>query len=1099
MLLTAFFKKLCPDLETVSKSVRMMKIVTLFLFVGSMQLAARTAAQGISLSLNNAAFSVAFTVIEQQTTYHFIYTNEQLSTTSKITLTVQNASIEKVLELCFKDQPLTWSIEDRFIIVKIKERKIIAVTTVDNEVRGRVSNEKDEPIAGATISLKTNKRATTTDNKGEFVLADVPAGSVIVISNVGFELREITIGNNRYLNIHLNTVVSALDEMVIKGYYSTSKRLNTGNVSKIGAADIEKQAVSNPLQAIQGRMPGIYISQSTGLPGAAFAVNIRGRNSIASGNDPFYIIDGVPFTSASLASTYTSFSTLGGNPLSGINPTDIESIEILKDADATAIYGSRAANGVILITTKKGKSGKTIADININAGWGKVSKMLPLLNTQQYLNMRHEAFTNDGKIPTADNAPDLLLWDTTRNTDWQKQAYGKTAHFSDVQASLSGGSAHMQFLVGTAYHRESTVFGNDFADRKGSVHLKITNLSTDQKFKITVSANYIVDNNYLPLVDISKRILNLPPDAPPIYKPDGSLNWENKFNNPFSSFLSRYKINTENLISNAQLSYQLLPGLSVKTNLGFTEMNTHETATVPTTAFDPAYNLASGYADFANASLKSWIIEPQLQYQFRMQQKNNFSFLLGGSFQENIRQGLTQEGYGFSNNALLENIAAASTITLINSNYTQYKYNALFGRLNYNRLDKYLINITARRDGSSRFGPGKQFANFAAVGVGWIFTKEHFFQRNAPSLSFGKIRASYGSSGNDQIADYGYLSLWQPAAYPYQGNSGLTPSRLSNANYGWERNRKLELAIELGMLKDRLLINLSYYRNRAGNQLVGYPLPLITGQSSVQANLPALIQNAGFEGELSYHVLRSAIFNWKMSFNITVARNRLLEYPGLEISNFKNQYVLGRSLYIRKLFHVTGVSSQSGIYQFQDLNGNGVGTDYPADLQDTRELTQKYFGGFSNSFQFKKFKLDILFQFVKQQGVNYMYNSFNVPGTMGNQPEYVLDRWQKPGDKSGIQRFTEDYTTAYDTYSTATSLGDAFISDASFIRLRNIYLSWDAGGKWTQKMRMINLSIYLSGQNVLTFTNYRGTDPENQIPTAIPPLRIVSAGIKLTL
>jgi len=394
-----------------------MKIVALFLLAGCMQLSAKTAAQGLSLSLSNVPISTAFNEIQQQTAYRFVYTNEQLSATSKITLTVQNASIEKVLELCFKDQPLTWSIEDKFIIVKTKEKKMIDPTIIDNEIRGKVTNDKNEPVAGATISLKGSKKATGTDNKGEFVLADVLSGSVIVVSSIGFESQEIIVGNNRFLTIRLQNSVSALDEMVIKGYYSTSKRLNTGSVSKITAEEISRQPVSNVLTALEGRMSGVYVQQTTGVPGGSINIQIRGKNSLrTAGNYPLYIIDGVPFTSTSLSSSNTPTTIFGGagnNPLDYINPSDIESLEILKDADATAIYGSRGSNGVILISTKKGSAGKTKFILNAYTGWEKVAHNIQLLNTNQYLQMRHEAFANDSASPGTRDYDINGKWDTT--------------------------------------------------------------------------------------------------------------------------------------------------------------------------------------------------------------------------------------------------------------------------------------------------------------------------------------------------------------------------------------------------------------------------------------------------------------------------------------------------------------------------------------------------------------------------------------------------------------------------------------------------------------------------------------------------------------
>jgi len=323
-------------------------------------------------------------------------------------------------------------------------------------------------------------------------------------------------------------------------YGTTTRRLSTGDVSTVRAADIEKQPVSNPLLALQGRIPGLQITQASGLAGSGVKVRIQGQNSIGFGSDPLYIVDGVPFASQLLPTINNILGESGkvnnipsgtGNPLSFINSSDIESIDILKDADATAIYGSRGANGVILITTKKGKAGQTKVDVNIQRGYGQVTRRLDLLNTQQYLQMRREAFTNDGlAIPTTTTVPasdnyDLTFWDQNKSTDWQKVLIGGTARYTDIHGSVSGGNKNITALIGAAYKKETTVFPGDFADQKGSLHVMINNVSENQKFKISLSGNYLIDNNELPGRDLTSAALSLPPNAPSLYNSDGSLNW----------------------------------------------------------------------------------------------------------------------------------------------------------------------------------------------------------------------------------------------------------------------------------------------------------------------------------------------------------------------------------------------------------------------------------------------------------------------------------------------------------------------------------------------------------------------------------------------
>jgi len=1101
MLLTAFCKKLCPDLETVSKSVRMMKIVALFLLAGCMQLSAKTVAQGLSLSLNNVPLSTAFNEIEQKTAYRFVYTNEQLSATSKITLSVQNVPLEKVLELCFKDQRLTWAIEDKFIIVKTKEKKIVTGPVIENEIRGKVMNERGEPVVGATVSLKGSQKATATDNKGEFVLADVVSGSVIIVSSIGFESQELIIGNNRYVTIHLQTSVSALDEMIIKGYYNTSRMLNTGAVSKLNSEELSKSPVSNVLAAAQGRMSGVYITQQTGVSGGDFSIQVRGLNSIASGNNPLYIIDGVPFSSTSISSaTLSSGITRQGNPLNSINPADIESIEILKDADATAIYGSRGANGVVLITTKKGKAGKTNVDLNGYSGIAKVGRYVELMNTSQYLTMRREAFKNDGAVPSPTDVDINGTWDTTRNTDWQKSLIGGTAHINNWEASVSGGNKNTQFMVGLGYHQETTVFPGDLGSNRSSGHFSIHHTSTNEKFYFQLSAGYTKNKTNLQQFDLTYLALTLPPDAPPVYDESGKLNWANStWFNPMSYLLQKYKSVTYNYLVSSLLSYKILPSLELKTNIGYTKMDVDEITTSPISSYQPSLNVTTGSASFSGSGIETWIIEPQLNWTKSIG-KGRLNAIIGGTFQQNLSQRQTLSATGYANDALLENTQAASFTRITEYVQTDYRYMAVFARLGYNLDNKYLINLTARRDGSSRFGPDNQFANFGAAGLGWIFSKEKFIQQRLPFISFGKIRFSYGITGNDQIPDYGYLDTYRAATYAYQGIAALNPSNLFNPDYGWETNKKLEAGIELGFFNNRIFLTCAVYRNLSSNQLVGYPLAPTSGFSSLPYyNLPATIQNTGLEIDFTSVNLKNKNVQWTSTVNLTVPRNKLVSFPGLEQSNYVNRYIVGEPLSIQKVYHYTGLNPQTGVYQFEDVDKDGVLT--ANDYSGKFNIAQQYYGGIENIISYRNLECSFFIQFVKQTGYDYFANLlYPMPGSLGNQPVDVLNRWQKPGDLIINQQYSQNPASpTYNAYFNNSLLSDRIGTDASFARLKNINLSFQFPDKWMNRFRISKLKIYAQAQNLLTVTSYRGIDPENNDQRRMAPLRTITAGIKITL
>jgi TonB-linked SusC/RagA family outer membrane protein len=1072
------------------KTFHLMRTTAIILLAGFLQVSAKGLAQEkISISEKDVKIQKVFEDIQKQTSYTLWYKTEILEKTGPVTIEVKDASLEETLNLCVKDQPLDYHIVGNNVVIEAKVSNHISGLT---DLKGKVVNENGEPLAGAAVQVKGTTKGTQTDDRGLFELKGIDDHEELIISYTGYEPQTILVNGKTFFMISLSVSKNPLDEVQVIAYGTVSKRLNTGDVSTVKAESIEEQPVSNPLAALEGQVPGLLVTQQTGVPGGNFTVQIRGQNSIASGNNPLYIIDGVPFTASSL--TQIQAANMSSSPLNSINPSDIASIEILKDADATAIYGSRGANGVILITTKKGKAGKTLVDVNGHTGVGKVTRTVKYLNLEQYLAMRHEAFENDHSTPQSYDYDVNGTWDTTRYTDWQKLLIGGSSQTTDAQVSVSGGNINTQFVFGGGYHKEITVFPGNFPYQKGSGHFNLTNTSDDKKFKANFSALYVVDNNSLPYIDLTGSS-SLPPDTPPIYDSTGKLNWSNgTFTNPFSYLIKTYREITNNLIANTILSYQILADLQIRASLGYTRMQMDEQQLNPINSINPTYNVQSGNSYFANNSISTWIIEPQLSYQKKLG-NNRLDLLVGTTFQENIQKSISQTASGFSSDALLANIAAATNVSS-STGYTQYKYNAAFGRLNFNNQDKFLINLTARRDGSSRFGPGKQFANFGAIGAAWIFSKEDFVQNILPFLSFGKFRSSYGITGNDQIGDYQYLSTYFPTGISYQGNVGLTPTRLSNPDFAWEINKKIEFGLELGVLRDRFLISLSYYRNRSGNQLVGYPLPLITGFSSIQGNFPALVQNTGLELEINTTNVRSKEFTWTSTLNISVPHNKLVSFPDIENTNYRYTYTVGQSLSLFKGYQFFGVDPASGVYQFIAKNGKPTSSpNFPDDYIYSKNLEIIYYGGLKNSFKYKGFQLDVLFQFVNQPGKAYLYGY--LPGVSGNQPTSVLNRWQKPGDVTNIERFNSDFTL-YNSWSNAYYSSDQLYKDASFVRLKNLSLSWELPEKCRIHSHIQNGRIYIQIQNLLTLTRYQGLDPENQ-SNQLPPLRVITVGIQVTI
>jgi TonB-linked SusC/RagA family outer membrane protein len=967
-----------------------------------------------------------------------------------------------------------------------------------NQISGTVSDGTN-PLPGVTVTVKGQQNTVISDFDGKFTIAAAPT-DILIFTYMGFKTLTIAVAGRSVITIKMHQDATALQEVKINaGYYSVKESERTASISKITSKDIEKQPVSNVLAAMQGRMAGVNITQTTGVPGGGFKIEIRGRNSIrAEANNPLYIIDGMPYSSQNMGNDLISGSILpapGISPLNSINPSDIESIEILKDADATSIYGSRGANGVVLITTKKGKSGKTAFSINTYSGTGKVTRTLDLMNTSQYLSMREQAFANDGITEYPSWGYDVNgTWDKNRYTDWQKELIGGTAFTRSIDAAVSGGNSKTQFIIRASNFHQTTVFPGDFGYGKTALHFKINHITDNDKFNISLSGNYSADKNNLLGTDLTLEASQLAPNAPALYDDNGELNWKNStWKNPLRLLLSKYLAKTNTLVAGSVIGYKIVPTLEFKTILGYTDSRLDESKTVPSTIYNPAFGLDSSISSFYTnkSGQQSWNVEPQLSWQ------KDFGFgtikaLIGATFQESSSESLGLNATGFSSNSLITNSAAAANVQVLNNTNGLYRYNAIFGRINYSLSDKYFLNITGRRDGSSRFGSGNRFANFGAIGAAWLFGRENGITEKYPFISFGKLRGSYGSTGSDQIGDYQFMNTYISSGGSYQGTVGLEPARLYNPDFSWETNKKLEMALELGFLKDRIFITAAQYRNRSSNQLVGIPLPGTTGFPSIQSNLNATVENTGWEFELRTLNIQNKEFKWSTSLNLSIAKNKLLAFPNLAGSTYASQYVIGQPLDIHLVYHFTGVNPDTGIYQFEDYNGDGALTPLE-DRQRKVSTNPDYFGGLNNSLSYKNWQLDFLFQFVKQLGFNYN-GSGVVPGAGNNQPVSNLNSWQ-PGQTNGVQVYTAGFNDeAVNAYYSYYSYSDAAFSDASFIRLKNLSIAYTLPKSW---LKVASCRLYLQGQNLLTITRFNGADPENQSFGKLPPLRVMTMGVQL--
>lgn len=973
----------------------------------------------------------------------------------------------------------------------IGQMRVITGTVTDNNI----------PLAGVSVFQQGSNAVAITNASGVYQVQVTGDDPVIIYRHPDFPERKITLGTRVSVNIALGSQEKAIEEVVLNaGYYKVRDKERTGSIAKVSAKDIENQAVTNVLSAAQGRVSGVSIVQNSGIPGGGYDVQIRGKNSLRSaGNAPLYVVDGVP-VGGEMSSQFSGLVLPGSsiNPLNSINPNDIESLEILKDADATSIYGSRGANGVILITTKKGKSGKLSLNFGTSYAVSSVINKLKMMNTAEYIAMRKMAYQNDGIVNYPPNAYDVNgVWDQNRDTDWTKLLIGNTADAFNSHLSLSGGNERTSFLVSYAHSEQSIVFSPEYQYKTNNLSSSIKHSSSDNRFQLNISNRFSIQKNNVVSEDITKRSFLISPNAPKLYNDNGSINWENNtFNNPVAIFNTTYSNQNIQFLNNINAQYELFDNLVLKFNGGINYQSFDERSLKPHTMYNPstAQGQSSAYSQSSknNQNRLSFILEPQLNWQLKKNQ-HKLDVLIGTTYQRDTNNQGSLVGLGFESNAFLENIGAAQTKIVSDQITTEYKYAAFFGRINYQFVGKYILNVTGRRDGSSRFGPNNKFANFGAVGTAWIFSEEGFL-KDRKWLSFGKLRTSFGSTGSDNIGDYGYLDTYTVASSTYNSTTGLNPSRLYNPNYSWEKTTKLEAALEMGFLKNRINFITSWYNNRSSNQLVGYQLPATTGFSTVLANLNATVENSGWEFELSAKPFAGRTFQWEIGLNISFPKNKLISFPGLEGSTYANSYIIGQPTSIVKLYEFEGIDPATGIFKFRDFNGDGK-ISSPNDRQVVANIGVRYFGGWNNSLRYGNWNMSLLFQFVKQKNWNYN-NIMPLPGSMNNQPLEALGVWSLENPQGAYMPYSSGSNGLKNQAQVFFTGSTAAVSDASFIRLKNIEIGYQLP---LQNSVFKNVRLYCQGQNLLTFTSYFGIDPEFRTIGYLPPLKTYSFGVLVTL
>ncbi len=1090
------------------KLLLIMKLSVLLLFFTCLQLSAVVNSQTVSLTVSDASLKSVLKEFHEQTGYNFFYDDDLLKQAGTVTLDLNDVPLEVALDECFGMSLIDYRIVDNTIVLKprVENPNLVVINQRQEPLRltGTVRDKNGNPLEAVAVIVKGTTTGTSTDAEGNFVLSCPAESKVLEISLLGMKTQEVTIGGQTSFNITLEEVALDIDEVQVIAYGTTTKRLNTGAVSSIKSENIAKQPLGNFAQALQGQLTGVVVTNTEGSVGSAVNIQIRGLNSFGSGTTPLYIVDGVIINAANSNAVYSSY-VHSTSVLNSINPNDIASIDILKDADATAIYGSRGTNGVVLITTKRAELGKTRVNIDMNTGFNKATYKPELLNTEQYVALRNEAFTLDNRVPTENRAADLTNlppWVEGAYTDWTEYELGNKAPVTNINADISGGDKTLNYYFSTGYLKQYDIQPGDPNQERINTRLNVHSLGLNDKLETDLAVQYSIDK--LKPTQIATNnvggVRYLPPNFP-LYKDNGDYYWGSStsfyFANPEASMTQKKESATNNFLGSLSLGYQIYKGLKVKAAFAYNNQSNEAESIFPSSAVNPYYPVnPSASSSFSNYT--SMNFEPQLTYNGKIS-NGTIDVLLGSTWFQSTTSGKELTLESFPGDDFMESWTFANDVTYKSSYQSDGRFRSYFARLNYNWDEKYLVNLSYRRDGSSKFGPNYKWGNFGAVGVAWIFSNESFIKNALPFLSFGKLRTSYGITGNDQIADYQYLNLYTANYSDYGTSVSLVTEYLYNENIHWEQTSKMEAALEFGLLDSRIGGSVSWYRNMTTDFLVSEPIATQTGFSSFVNNFDGIVQNTGWEFELRTVNIMNADFQWRTNINFTIAKNSLYEYDDLESSPYSADYEIGQPLDIIRSYYVDSISTADGYAVFRDVNKDGQLT-YPADYVTLGSPTPRLYGGMENLFTYKNFELGFTITAAQQMVTNWYFLA-SVPGRARNMPTLLLGNyWQEEGDEAAYPRPTTGLVYNANVQKLGyTNTSNMAYNDLLWFRLSNVSLRYTLPATWLDKAGFGTASVYARAQNLMFWSPVDlGKDPQAYSGQYGVPLQTWVFGLQLS-
>ncbi|MGO4290235.1 TonB-dependent receptor [Chitinophaga sp. RAB17] len=1092
------------------KILLMMKLTFVLMIAALMEVSASSYAQKVTLSSEQITLKEVFRQIRKQTGYNVLWDAEILKDAKPVAIQVTNATVEEVLRKSFAGQPFTYTIHQNTIVVtRNPEPTIVTVT-----IKGRVTDINNHPLPGVAVRLRDSQIGTATQTDGTYTLNIPDAGGVLLFKYLGYTPKEVPINGQTVINVQLEQTSSQLNEVVV-AYGKQSSRDIVGSVATLSSVDIKDQPTGTFAERLQGKLPGAQVAQTSGRPGQGMDLRIRGAASLTSNVRPLVVVDGQP---------------MPGNPdnINNINPDEIESFTLLKDAASTALYGSRAANGVVIITTKRGKSGAT--QINFNSYYGSASLMRELIpsvmNATQlatYMKgfyedkIKYEGYT--GGIPAVYQNPEQY----GEGTDWFS-VLTRNAPVQNYSLSISGGNDKAAFSVVGGYFNQQGILVNTGYKRFSLRANGDFNLGKRVKVGVSVAPSLQLEHNNRQgtgfNVDGQRAIFaaaSMMPTMGSPYNPDGSLalgisGFTNQFvwANPLRQLLEvKDDANRLRVLANVFAEIKLTDHLTFRTS-GSTDVgNMTRNRFIPSTSVGgfnalpmenppPGNNTALGQTMVNNDY--TWLNENTLNYQQQFGKDHSLGLLGGFTLQRSTGFASDMVGRDFPDNSVTY-LSAATRFTTNTSGFNAWTMASLLGRLNYSYKDRYLLQATIRRDGSSRFGDKNKWGTFPSIGAGWVASDEAFL-RNVSPISLLKLRATFGLTGMAEIDNYTTAAGIGNANYSFSGSlaPGKVQNSLGNQRLAWERNRQFDAGFDLGLFNNRINLSYDYYNKQTTGLLFVLPVPQSSGFSTVQDNLGDISQ-WGHEITISTKNLVGKL-KWNTDFNISFNRNLVkriglnnisfADNPTITLSEFTDYRTLvGQPVgqfygYVfdgifktqaeadaGPKYYGTGSTtlSQAGTVRFKDLNGDGKIT-FPDDQTVIGDPNPTFIFGLSNTFQYKNFDMNIAVSgtYGNKLKNGMQESTYNLDGVFNGPPE-LLDRWRSetnPGN-GRVARTLANTTAAYRTDNTL------FIHDASHLTINNITL-----GYMLRKFRtpyIKSFRVYASAQNVYIFTSYPG-NPE---------------------